>query len=65
MGPDGLIAGAGDGGTRRLDVPRVRPDITSETTGWEAVTWRYAGPVDVYGVLADGQTICRLGHIEL
>jgi hypothetical protein len=65
MGADGLVAGAGDGGTRRLDVPRVLPNITSTTTGWEAVTWRYAGPVDVYGVLADGQTICRLGHIVL
>jgi hypothetical protein len=65
MGPDGRITGAGEGGSRRLDVPRVRHDIPSETTGWEALTWRYAGPVDVYGVLADGQTICRLGHIEL
>lgn len=63
--PDGLISGAGEGGTRRLDVPRVLPDVTSDTTGWEAVTWRYSGPVDVFGVLADGQTLCRLGHIVL
>jgi hypothetical protein len=65
QGPDGTIVGAGEGGTRRLDVPRVLPDVTSTTSGWEAVTWRTGGPVDVFGVLADGQTICRLGHIVL
>jgi hypothetical protein len=64
-GPDGLIAGAGESGTRRLDVPRVLPDVTSDTTGWEAVTWRSAGPIDVFGVLADGHTLCGLGHLAL
>jgi len=65
MGPDGLIAGAGEGGTPRPDVPRARPEITSETTGWEAVTPRVAGILYAYGVLADGKSICRLGFIEL
>jgi len=65
MGPDGLIAGAGEGGTRRLDVLGARPEITSETTGWKAVTPRFAGLLYAYGVLADGKSICRLGYIEL
>jgi hypothetical protein len=64
-GADSTIVGAGEGGKRRLDVPRVVPDVISDVTGWEAVTWRYGGPVDIFGVLADGQTICRLGHIVL
>ena len=65
MSPDGLIAGAGEGGTRRPDVPRARPEITSESAGWEAATPRVAGILYAYGVLDDGKSICRLGFIEL
>lgn len=62
---DFRIEGAGESGTRRRDVPKAVPSITSETTGWEALTPLNAGPVDAWGVLADGKTICKLGHLEL
>jgi hypothetical protein len=60
-----LIAGAGDAGMTRLDVPRARPDVTSDRSGWRAMTPQTAGRLDVYGVLADGKTVCRLGSIDL
>ncbi|MDB5476740.1 MAG: hypothetical protein JWP49_2251 [Phenylobacterium sp.] len=62
---DFRIEGAGESGTRRRDVPRAVPAVTSETAGWEALTPLNAGPVDAWGVLADGKTICKLGHLEL
>jgi len=62
---DFRIVGAGDTGMARRDVPRAMPAITSLTTGWKAITSRVAGPLDAYGVKADGQTICKLGHLEL
>ena len=62
---DFRIFGAGESGARRRDVPRAVPSITSETTGWEALTPLNAGPLDAWGVLADGKTICKLGHIDL
>ncbi|THD82698.1 MAG: hypothetical protein E7812_01065 [Phenylobacterium sp.] len=60
-----VIAGAGDSGARRLDVPQARPDITSDHAGWEVYTPLTTGPLEAYGVLADGKTICRLGHLDL
>jgi hypothetical protein len=60
-----LIRGAGEGGYRRKDVPKALPDVTSEATGWQADTALSSGPLDAYGVLADGKTICRLGHVDL
>ena len=60
-----VIAGAGDSGVRRLDVPQARPDVTSDHAGWEVFTPLTAGPLDAYGVLADGRTVCRLGHLDL
>ncbi|MDB5418558.1 MAG: hypothetical protein JWP50_1977 [Phenylobacterium sp.] len=62
---DFRIVGAGASGARRRDVPRAVPSVTSETTGWEALTPLNAGPVDAWGVLADGKTVCKLGHLEL
>jgi hypothetical protein len=62
---DFRIEGAGDSGTRRRDVPKAVPSITSDTTGWEALTPLNAGPIDAWGVLADGKTVCKLGHLEL
>jgi hypothetical protein len=43
----------------------VVADVTSETTGWDALTPLSVGSLDAYGVLADGHTLCRLGHVEL
>jgi hypothetical protein len=62
---DFRIRGAGEGGLRRADVPQARPDITSETTGWWALTSVSSGPLDAYGVLPDGRSVCKLGHVEL
>lgn len=60
-----VIRGAGETGARRKDVPRAVPTITSDYAGWEAVTPISSGPLDTYGVLADGRTTCKLGHVEL
>jgi hypothetical protein len=57
------IVGAGETGGERLDVPAARPEVTSKTTGWTAVTKLTQGPVDTMGVLADGKSVCRLGHL--
>lgn len=62
---DFRIEGAGESGVRRKDVPRAVPSITSEFTGWEALTPLNGGAVDAWGVLADGKTVCKLGHLEL
>jgi hypothetical protein len=63
--PEYRIRGAGESGTRRRDVPRVVPSVTTDHAGWEAITPLNAGSLDAYGVLADGKTVCTLGHLEL
>ena len=60
----GLIAGAGETGLPRRDVNAAKPEITSPTTGWAAYTSRTAGPVDAYGVVGDGKSLCRMGRLE-
>ncbi len=64
-GPGRRIAGAGEAGLHRSDVPQARPDITSTETGWWALTTRVEGPVEVWGVLADGARACLLGRATL
>lgn len=59
----GLVAGAGETGIARPDVNKVKPEITSPTTGWAAYTSRTMGPVDAYGLVDGGKAICRLGHL--
>lgn len=61
---DGHIAGAGDGGRRRSDVPRAVPSITALDTGWRAVTPRVTGLLNAFGIAADGKSVCPLGQIE-
>lgn len=62
---DFRIEGAGESGSIRTDVSAASPDITSDTTGWMAITPRTTGPLDAFGVLADGHTACKLGHVDL
>lgn len=57
------IVGAGQGGVARPDVTTAVPEITDRNSGWNADAPVTAGPLDAYGVLADG-SICVLGHIE-
>jgi hypothetical protein len=64
MDRDFMIVGAGETGGERLDVPAARPNVTSKTTGWSAVTALTNGAIDTYGVLADGKTVCKLGHLS-
>lgn len=59
----GLVAGVGETGIARPDVNKVKPEITSPTTGWAAYTSRTLGPVDTFGILADGKSVCSLGHL--
>jgi hypothetical protein len=61
---DMTVVGAGETGLARPDVTRARPDITSNTTGWAALTSLTHGSLDTYGLLADGKSVCKLGHIE-
>jgi hypothetical protein len=58
------IVGAGEGGAPRPDVPPAMPEIADPNTGWTAVTKLTAGPLDAYGIVGDGDTVCVLGHIE-
>jgi hypothetical protein len=62
---NGRIAGGGETGRRRKDVPRAVPQIKSFTTGWNAWTDRLSGRVDAYAVLSDGRTICSISGVEL
>jgi hypothetical protein len=60
-----LIRGVGVAGAPRPNVPKAIPEVTSPDVGWEAQAPQLVGALDAYGVLADGKTICRLGHIDL
>jgi len=60
----GLIAGVGETGLPRPDVNAASPQIKSPTTGWAALTSRTTGPVDVYGIVDGGKSLCQLGHLE-
>lgn len=61
----GRIAGGGETGRRRKDVPRAAPQIKSLTTGWNAWTDRLTGRVDAYAILSDGATVCSIAGVEL
>jgi hypothetical protein len=60
-----LIRGAGVTGSARPGVPKALPEVTTDKVGWEALVPRQVGPLDAFGVMADGKTVCRLGHIDL
>jgi hypothetical protein len=60
----GLVAGVGETGLARPDVPAAKPEITSPTTGWAGLTSRKTGPIDAYGIIDGGKSLCRLGHLE-
>jgi hypothetical protein len=60
----GLVAGVGETGVTRPDVNAAKPEITSPTTGWAALTSRRTGPIDAFGIIDDGKSLCRLGHLE-
>jgi hypothetical protein len=62
----GKIVGGGESGLGRPDVIAARPgEVTSPTTGWSAIVPLAKGPVDAFGVVADGKATCRLGHLEI
>jgi hypothetical protein len=61
----GKVVGAGQTGKPRPDVTAARKDITSPTTGWQAVTSKTTGGVDAFGVMPNGKQVCRLGHLSL
>lgn len=61
---DFQIVGAGEGGLPRPDVPTALPDISDGETGWAVVTTQTTGYFDAYGVVKNGQGVCKLGHIE-
>ena len=58
------IVGAGEGGVERPDVPPTLPEVTDPNSGFHAYTTHVAGPVDTYGVIGAGDTVCPLGHLE-
>ena len=59
------IVGGGETGLERLDVPTALPEVTSNYTGWWALTSQLSGSVEVYGLMADGKSICRVGKLDL
>ena len=59
------VVGGGESGLERLDVPNAQPAVTSVNTGWWALTTVQHGRVEAYGVLPDGETICKLGQLDL
>jgi hypothetical protein len=61
----GEVVGAGESGKPRPDVTAARKDITSPTTGWQAVTAKTTGGVYAFGLMPDGKQLCRLGHLSL
>ncbi|MDB5477172.1 MAG: hypothetical protein JWP49_2683 [Phenylobacterium sp.] len=62
---DGQIVGAGETGLPRPDVTAARKEVTSPTVGWQAYTAQGGGGLYAFGLLGDGKTACRLGHINL
>ena len=60
----GIVAGVGETGVARPDVNAAKPEIKSPTTGWAALTSRTTGPVDAFGILDGGKSLCVLGHLE-
>ena len=60
----GLVAGVGETGVARPDVNAAKPEIKSPTTGWAALTSRTTGPVDAFGIIDGGKSLCQLGHLE-
>lgn len=58
------IVAAGEGGLSRPDVPAAVATIPDAATGWVVNLPQTHGPVDAYGLLADGRTACRLGRLE-
>lgn len=61
----GKVVGAGETGKPRPDVNAARKEITSPTTGWQAVTAKTTGGVYAFGLMPDGKQVCRLGHLNL
>lgn len=61
---DGAIAGAGQGGFDRPDVPVAKPAITSMTTGWHGLVGYSTGTVAVWGVTGP-QTVCFIGNVAV
>lgn len=61
---DAVVVGAGESGMARPDVTAADGAITDPNTGWSALTSKTAGPVDAYGLVGDGKTLCPLGHLE-
>jgi hypothetical protein len=59
----GLVAGAGEAGLDRPDVPRAKPEVTSGKSGWAAYTSRTMGPIESFGVINGGKSVCRLGRL--
>jgi hypothetical protein len=58
------IVGAGETGLTRPDVPLAKTEVTSQTTGYWAVTPLTTGGVNAYGIVKDGQGACPLGHLD-
>ena len=59
----GLVAGVGETGIARPDVNAAKPEIKSPTTGWGALTRRTTGPIDAFGIIDGGKSLCQLGHL--
>jgi hypothetical protein len=62
--PAGVMVGFGEGGLVRSDVPGVRKDVTSVTTGYRVVTPEGPGPYTIYAIDAGRRSACRIGPVK-
>jgi hypothetical protein len=46
----GVMVGFGDGGLSRPDVPKARPQVTSNLTGWTAISPIREASYEVFGI---------------
>ena len=63
--PAGKIAGFGDGGVARPDVPAAIKTVTRPDVGWNAKVAATTGAFTAYGVDLDGKAACKLGEARL
>jgi hypothetical protein len=61
----GVMVGFGDGGQPRPDVPKARPQVTSDLTGWTALSPLRETSYQVFGIALQARAACPMGRVTL